>query len=234
MAEDLDLETFISITPKEFGLYLFDIRNRKNLYSKEIKLKNDTYSIDFKSLELFLSDNIFKIEKLSGKFIKNISLIIEHQEILNINFGIKKKNYNNIISRKHLENTLVDAKDLFQDHFQNEKIMHILIRKFVVDGKNYFTFRNNLNADFFCVELEFISISTNLTLQIENMLQKYHINIDEYLDFNYIKNLYQNNFTIISDLAHKVKNGSNENEVKLIPKNIKKSGIFEKFFQLFS
>ena len=38
----------------------------------------------------------------------------------------------------------------------------------------------------------------------------------------------------ISNMAYKVKTGFNINEVKLIPKNYKKTGIFEKFFQLFS
>ena len=64
-----------------------------------------------------------------------------------------------------------------------------------------------MNGDSFCVELKFISIPTNLTAQIESMFQKYHININEYLDGKYIKTLSQNNFTIISDLAYKVKSG---------------------------
>ena len=105
MVEDLDLETFISISPKEFGIYLFDIKSRKNLYSEELKLNNDNYYIDFKNLDLFLADNIFKIEKLIGKFIKNITLIIEHREISNINFCIKRKNYEEIINRKYSHTT---------------------------------------------------------------------------------------------------------------------------------
>ncbi len=234
MAEDIDLETFISISSKEFGIYLFDIKNQKNLYSKELKLNNDTYSIDFKSLDLFLADNIFKLEKLRGEFIKNITLIIEHIKISNINFGIKRKNYEKIIKRKYFENTLVDAKDLFKENFQSEKIMHIIINKYLVNGKNYSSYQESLHGDSFCLELKFISIPKNLTTQIESMFQKYHININEYLDGKYIKTLSQNNFTIISDLAYKVKIGFNENEVKLIPKNYKKKGIFEKFFQLFS
>ena len=234
MVEDLDLETFISISPKEFGIYLFDIKKRKNLYSKELKINNHTHSIDFKSLDLFLTDNIFKLEKLTGKFIKNITLIVEHIKISNINFGIKKKNYDEIINKKYFENTLVDAKDLYKENFQSEKIMHIIINNYFVNGKNYPTYQENLRGDFFCIELKFISIPINLTAQIESIFQKYHININEYLDGKYIKTLFQNNFTIISDIAYKVKSGFNENEVKLIPKNYKKNGIFEKFFQLFS
>ncbi len=234
MAEDLDFETFISISPKVFGIYLFDVKNHKNLYNQELLINNNAHNIDFVSLDKFLSDNIFKIEKLAGKFIKNISLIIEHEKIKNINLGIKRKNYEKIISKKYFKNTLIDAKDLFNENFQSERIMHIILNKFFVNGNNYSSFEDNLNGDFFCVELKFISISKDLTTQIENILEKYQININEYIDGFYIKNLFQNNFMSISNMAYKVKTGFNINEVKLIPKNYKKTGIFEKFFQLFS
>ena len=35
-------------------------------------------------------------------------------------------------------------------------------------------------------------------------------------------------------MIYKIQAGINDNEVKLIPKNVKKDGFFEKFFQLFS
>ena len=38
----------------------------------------------------------------------------------------------------------------------------------------------------------------------------------------------------ISEMIFKVQNGFNANEVKLIQKNPKKKGFFEKFFQLFN
>ena len=120
------------------------------------------------------------------------------------------------------------------ENFHTKKIIHIIINKYLVDGNHYTTYEDNLHGDSFCVELKFISISKDLTIKIENILEKYQININQYLDGNYIKNLFQNNLTEISDMAYKVKSGFNENEVKLIPKNHKKTGIFEKFFQLFS
>ena len=38
----------------------------------------------------------------------------------------------------------------------------------------------------------------------------------------------------ICEMAYKIENGHNENEVKIIPKSTKNIGFFEKFFQLFS
>ena len=35
----LDLETYLSISPNKFGIYLFDTKNLKNLYKEEIKFE---------------------------------------------------------------------------------------------------------------------------------------------------------------------------------------------------
>ena len=66
--------------------------NFKNLYNEELKLENTNNHLNLTNLETFLADNVFRIEKLTGKFIKNISLIVEDNKISNINFSIKKKN----------------------------------------------------------------------------------------------------------------------------------------------
>ena len=54
------------------------------------------------------------------------------------------------------------------------------------------------------------------------------------MDGNYIKNFFIDDQIEFSEMIYKIQNGYNENEVKLIPKNTKKMGFFEKFFQLFS
>ena len=41
-------------------------------------------------------------------------------------------------------------------------------------------------------------------------------------------------FIDLPEMSHMILNGHNENEVSFLPKNSKKLGFFEKFFQLFS
>ena len=91
MIEEFDIDSYLYISPNEFQIYLFDKKNLKNLYEKKVKINNTQNIINFNNLEIFLDDNIFKIEKLAGNFIKNIFLVIENDEITELNFGIKKK-----------------------------------------------------------------------------------------------------------------------------------------------
>ena len=91
MNKDLELQNYLSISPNKFGIYLFDTRNLKNLYKEELIINQNIKFLNLDDLKKFLDKNIFKIEKLSGKFVENMYLIIENEKILNLKLGIKKK-----------------------------------------------------------------------------------------------------------------------------------------------
>ena len=234
MAEDFEVETYLSISPQKFGIYLFNKKNFSNLYNKELLLNNRNEEIDLNALNIFLEENIFKIEKLIGKFIENIFLILEMNKIFNLNFGIKKKNYDEIINYKFLENILVDAKDLFKQNYKEQKIIHVLISRYIVDGNQFSLFNENLKGENLCLEIKFKSISNIFLSEIDKILEKFQIKIINQLDGSYIKNQFKNENIEFSLMVFKVLNGHNPNEVAIVPKNQKKKGFFEKFFQLFS
>ena len=77
MIKDNEFDTYLRISPNIFGIYLYDKKNNKNFYKDELILKNETNTIDLNILNQFLDDKIFKIEKIIGDFIRNISLVIE-------------------------------------------------------------------------------------------------------------------------------------------------------------
>ena len=233
MSKDLELETYLSISPQKLGIYLFDINNQKNLYKEELIINENTNYNEKDLLKNFLDDNIFKLEKLIGNFIENIILIIKNEKIFNLQIGIKKKNYNSFINIKNLKNHLIEAKDLFKENYQNEKIMHIIINKYFIDGKNYHSINNNLECEQLGLEIQFISISNSFINDLDKILENYQIKIIKYLDENYIRNFFKENIDI-SEMTYKILNGYNENEVMIIPRNHKKIGFFERFFQLFS
>ncbi len=234
MIEELEFETYLFISTNKFEIYLFDKKKSKNLYKEKFNFENNSENLDLITLTKFLDENIFKIEKLIGKFIKNIFLIIEIKELLNINLCIKKKNYDQQISKKNFENSLIEAKDLFNESFQDKKIMHMLIREYIVGDQSHLSYIDNLRGDSYRLEIQFKSISSEITFQLDKILEKYQIKISRCLDGEYIKNYFKNEKLELSQMANRILNGANENEIKIIPKNVGKIGIFEKFFQLFS
>ena len=91
MNKENDLQHYLSISPNKFGLYFFDTKSLKNLYKEEITFNRDRDFLNYDLLKKFLDDNVFNIEKLSGKFVENIILIFENKTIFNLELGIKKK-----------------------------------------------------------------------------------------------------------------------------------------------
>ena len=79
MNKEQDLENYLSVSPNKLGIYLFDTKNLNNLYKKELIISENNNNLDSDIIKKFLDDNIFKIEKLSGKFVENIFLILEEQ-----------------------------------------------------------------------------------------------------------------------------------------------------------
>ena len=232
MVKDIDFETYLSLSKSKFEIFLFDNKNLKNLYQNKLKIEGSI--INLEKLSKFLDDNIFKIEKFYGKFIENIYLIIESNENFEANICIKKKNYNKLITKKSLENVLTEVKDLFKEAYQDQVIMHMIINNYLINGKNYHSYVDNLRSDKLCLEVNFMSISSNTVFALDKILEKYQIKIKQYLNAKYIENFAKVENIEIPEMACKLKNGYNDNEVILVPKNIENKGFFEKFFQLFS
>ena len=232
MNEILKFETYLSISRIKFGIYLFDTKNRNNLYDKEITFKKTDF-INYSHLKQFLDDNVFRIEKLIGKFVENIFIIIDDEKILDIQIGIKQKNYEPSKSKVYLQSSITSAKDLFKENYPDEKIIHIIINNYLIDGKNYCYLQDNLEYEQLNFVIQFKSISNEIIYNLNKLLQNYQINIIKLLDGNYVKNFFNKDIEI-SKMAFDILNGYNENEVMVVQKNNKKLGFFEKFFQLFS
>jgi cell division ATPase FtsA len=183
---------------------------------------------------MFLDKNIYKIEKLVGNFIKNIILIITNDNNLNVNIAIKKNFFDKSVKQKYLESILTEIKDLFLENYQDQMIMHMIVDNYIVNDQKYSKFENNLLSNNLGLEVNFVSISKDLVFLIDKILENYQIKISQYMSGTYVKNFFNDDKSDISIMAHRLKNGYNENEVVLVPKNIENKGFFEKFFQLFS
>ena len=225
MIEEKNFQTYLYISKCKYQIFVYDKYNLKNLYNQGVNIKNE---IDSDSLSKFLDENIYNIEKTIGNFIKNIILIIEDDEILNINIALKTNIYEKTYNQKYLENNLKEIKDIFRKNYKERTIVHMIM---VNNNEN--EYKPLLNNHQF-LEVNFISISNKLTLIYDKILTNHQIKIDRYMSGNYIKSFFRKDDNDIIIIANKLLNGFNKNEITLISKNKENKGFFEKFFQLFS
>ena len=231
MIEETDFETFLYISKNKYQIFVYDQNNLKNLYNEEIKTNDE---IELNNLSNFLDENIYKIEKMTNNFIRNIILIIEDDKVLEVGISIKKKNYEKYIDQKHLENSLVEVKDVFRENYQDQIIMHMIVVDNEKNENNFLLNNDNINDDYLFLEINFISIANNFTFYFDKLLERHQIKIRSYMSGYYIKSCFDEDSTELSVMANKLNNGLNKNEVQLVKKSEGNRGFFEKFFQLFS
>ena len=232
MSEENNTETYLCISENKYEIYLFDKDKLKKLFSNEISINRN--SLDLVSLDSFLDENILKIEKLNAKFIKNIFIIIENEQIFQTQIGIKKKSYGKNINYVDIKSLLMEAKELFQKSYKDQKIMHMIINNYLIDGKNFDIFEKEILAEELSLIINFTSIPDSLSYHLEKVLEKYQVKINKYLHKKYVMNFFKGQTIEFPLMICKILEGSNLNEVQLVPKIQKNKGFFEKFFQLFS
>ena len=232
MDDNLDLETYLFISPKKL-IILVNTNLDNKIYKEELILQKEHEEIDFNQLDEFLSQNIFKIEKKSKNFIKNISIILNANIFLPIEISIKRNNYEENIDINNLKHILYEAKEDCKKTLQGNKISHMLIDRYKFDGNSYSYLPKDIKCKSYSVDIKFICISDNLYRSLEDVLKKYQISLNQIISAKYVENFLTESEKSIFLMAGKIINGHNPNEVSLINKSLKNEGFFEKFFNFF-
>lgn len=234
MDNDINFESYLLISPKKLIISVIKNKTYENIYKKEKIIDIDNGQSKFDVIDKFLSQNIFFIEKILKNFIKKINLIIISDDFFPVEISLKNNNHGKSISQKNLTYLLNEAKDQCKKTLQNKKIIHMLIQNYLIDDNNYNFLPNEKKCNFFSLDIKFICLPNNLVKIFEEVLNKYHISINQLLSAHYIDDYFNNSEIDIFNKASKVISGCNLNEVKIINKIPKKSGIFERFFNIFS
>ena len=233
MTREADYQTYLYLNNTQYIIYVTDNKTNEKIYSERLAIEENSVELKFRKLDEFLDSNILKIEKKLNSFIKDIYVILDSKEFHSIKLSIKKDNNGNLINSEALIHPLSDLKNLCQSNLQNEKVIHFLIEKYVIDNKFYTTLPENIICNIFSLDTEFICLSKSLIENIEKILKKYHISVNQILSATYLEKFKDNKDSTIFTTASRIISGHNSNEVLLIGKIIKKQGFFERFFNFF-
>ena len=234
MIREADFQTYLYLNYNQYIIYITDNKTNEKIYSEKLAIEENSAELKFDKLDEFLGSNIFKIEKKLNSFIKDVYVILNSKKFHSIKLSIKKINNGNLINSETLIHPLIDLKNLCQSNLQNEKIIHFLIEKYVIDNKLYTTLPENVNCNIFSLDTEFICLSKNLIENIDKILKKYHISLNQILSANYLEKIKNNTENTLFTTASRIISGQNSNEVLLAGKINKKQGFFEKFFNFFN
>ena len=234
MIREADFQTYLYLNNTQYIIYVTDNKTNEKIYSEKLAIEENSTELKFRKMDEFLDSNILKIEKKLDSFIKDIYVILDSKEFHSIRLSIKKDNNGNLINSEALIHPLSDLKNLCQSNLLNKKIIHFFVEKYVIDNKFYTSLPENVKCNIFSLDTEFICLSKNLIENIEKILKKYHISINQILSAGYLEKFKDNTDNTIFTTASRIIAGHNSNEVLLTGKINKKQGFFERFFNFFN
>jgi len=234
MDKNFEFETFLFISSNKIVISINKKKSFETIYKKEKLLNNTTNNLSFEKFDEFLNDNIFLIEKDLKNFIKKINLIIKSKNFSIIQISLKQNNNEKTISQQSLNYLLNEAKNQCKKSMNEKKIIHMIIDNYLIDNKNFAYLPEQIKCHSFSLDISFICLQLSLVEKFEQILKKYQISLNQILDASYIESFFNEEDKDIFNMGNKIINGFNRNEVKIISKKIQKSGLFERFFNLFN
>ena len=226
-------KTFIFINSNKFIIISLNEANKIN-YKKETIFKDQNKKFDLDLFSEFLNDNIFKIEKELGEFIKVIYLIIENEKIFSVNLSIKNKINEAQINTKTINSLLIEAKNCCEETLKKTEVIHIKIDQFCIDNRYHKVLPDKVSCKSLSLDLSFICVPNNILKSFEKVLNRFQISVFRTISYQYLHSYLKINSNNLELVAQKIMTGFNENEVILMKKKPKNLGFFEKFFNFFN
>ena len=184
-------------------------------------------------LTKFILEKVKDFEKDVGSFIEKVNVVTDAK---NDQFSLSLKNkYNsNRIKETDVVRLISDAKQLIMRNNKNCLILHILVDQYIIDGKEYYEFPENLDYKEFIVDVSFITINNSTVKMLNRILKDCNVEVKKIISHQYSSRFADKKDSSPCIAAKKVIDGINPLEVKTHNLKAKTRGLFEKMFNFLS
>ena len=207
----------------------------ENSHHKKKYLMPDTLddNLNLTILKKFILEKVKDFEKDVGSFIEKVNLITD-AKYDQFSLSLKNKYNSSKIKDTDVVRLISDAKKLINRNNKDCFILHILVDKYIVDGKEYFEFPENLNYEEFIIDLSFITVQNSIVKTLNRILKDCNIEVKKIISHQYSSRFADKRDTSPCVAGKKVIEGVNSLEVITQEDYSKKQGLFEKMFNLLS
>ncbi len=225
---------YLAIVGNDLHLSYFSFEEHNSNHQKKY-LMPDTLddNLNFTILTKFISEKIKDFEKDVGSFIENVNVITD-AKYNKFSLSLKNKYNSNEIKETDVVRLVSDAKQLIIKNNKNLIILHILIDQYIVDGKEYFEFPENLKYKELIINVSFITINNSTVKMLSKILKDCNIEVKKIVSHQYSSRFANKKDSNPCIAAKKVIEGINPLEVKIHNLKPKNQGLFEKMFNFFS
>jgi len=185
-----NINVFIDFGSSKIRLGVFDKETSKNIFSSEKDCISSfsQKNFDIKSSNEVIKDLIHSAEKKINKHIKNINLMIDTTSMFSVDISIKKNFDNKKYSENDIKSLLNEGKSLVQNNYFNQKIIHMIVKKFVFDNNEYLEIPNKeINYSSLIVELKFICFPNQIWKNLQDNFNSNYLTIENLYCSSYVR-----------------------------------------------
>tara|TARA_B100000029_G_scaffold47843_2_gene43869 strand:+ start:4243 stop:5424 length:1182 start_codon:yes stop_codon:yes gene_type:complete len=177
-------------TKIRLGVFNKKFSNQKFVLEEECFNDFNDQNFDFVKIEKLVQSMIYKAEKKFDKHLKNIFLMLDSKNLISLDISIKKTLDSSKNLNDEVEYLIKDSKNFIEKNNQNKKNIHIIINKFIIDGKEYFELPEDiLSFKTIILELKFILLPSTLLKKITQLFKNIHISIIDFFCSTYVRSI---------------------------------------------
>ena len=190
------IETYIDLGSSKIRIGIFDNNSIiKNFFEEKNSIS------DF-SLNNFNMDNsnkvigelIQKAEKKIGLHINSVNLLVDSPYFFSIDISLKKNLEGKKVTNEDIQYLLQEGRQLIQSNYGDQKIIHIIIEKFIFDDKEFEYLPNEkIQCNFLFLEIKFLCLSNLIFDKLKKNLNENQLSIKNIFCSSYVKSLDYNN-----------------------------------------
>ena len=197
-------QTIVDYGSSELRLGVFDNKLTKLFFQSKTVSKKNNYEEYSKSINFLIRE----AENQVSTHLEDLTVLYDTSEIYTIDLSIKKKldqkiNFNDVSSSMILE-----ANQLIKSCYINKKIIHIIIKKYIINNEEFLNIPDNLSEfNSLILELKFICLPQNQYNNVFEVFKKNNLNILNFFSsslvksFQYIDLFKKNKFVAFLDIG---------------------------------
>ena len=189
------LETFIDFGTYKTRLGVFNTSSSSKDYFIEKKTHSNVNIEDINShdFEKKIKELIQTTEKQINYHIKDLNVMLDLSNFSSIDVSLKKNYEGKNISLEDIQILLQESRQMFQENNKNNKIIHMIVKKFIFDEKVFLEIpENNLKCNNLTLEIKFICYPNNILDKIQNIFNYNDVVINNFSCSTYVKSLNYN------------------------------------------
>ena len=164
----------IDFGSSELRLGVFDNKFSKLFYQSKLISQKNNYEEYSKSINLLIREAENKI----SNHLQNITVLYDTPDIYSIDLSIKKKLDQKVFPKEICSLILLDANQLIKNFYTNRKIIHLIVNKYIINGKEFLNIPDELyDLKSVIMEIKFLCIPYDQYLNIVENFKKNNLKI---------------------------------------------------------